>query len=275
VRISRAELENLYLVVLALWEKLERKYERMIKDWLDSIGNDLYGIIDATQFMNILAMIAELESNDEYWKVKEEELKEATSEIFAIAIPATLDVIEPLVKPEPEEEPIVRPDEPAAPPIPIVVPPPAPGGREVIVPPLEKLKPDINNRLREIKGITDSVRQDVLNALKKPNIEEGDIKAIIKSGLDISEGRAGTIARTEIAGITADAEIMALQEAGVTHITWFSMGDGKVRPSHQIDGQTVELGSPFSNGLLYPHDPAGPVEEVVNCRCWFIPAQEE
>ena len=271
MRISRAELENLYLVVLALWEKLERKYERMIKEWLESIGNDLYGIIDATQFMNILAMIAELESNDDYWKAKEEELKKATAEIFAIAIPGMLDVIEPIVKPEPEDEPIVTPEEPNIP-VPIVLPPAAPGGREVIVPPLEKLKPDINNRLREVKGITDTVRQDVLDALKKPNIEEGDIKAIIKSGLDISEGRAGTIARTEIAGITADAEIMALQEAGVTHITWFSMQDAKVRPSHQIDGQTVEIGRPFSNGLLYPHDPAGPVEEVVNCRCWFVPA---
>jgi hypothetical protein len=256
-----------------LWDKIEKKYERMIKDWLESIGNDLYGMVDGSQFMTILALIIELESNDEYWKVKEEELKEATEIIFAIAIPEMLDVIEPMVKPEPEEEPIVTP-EPGAP-VPIVLPPAAPGGREVIVPPLEKLKPDINNRLREIKGITDSVRQDVLNALKKPNIEEGDIKAIIKSGLDISEGRAGTIARTEIAGITADAEIMALQEAGVTHIQWFSMGDNDVRESHRIDGQIRAIGTPFTNGLLYPHDPNGDADEVINCRCWFVPAQEE
>lgn len=52
---------------------------------------------------------------------------------------------------------------------------------------------------------------------------------------------------------------------------WDTERDGRVRATHRAaDGQTVELYAPFVVGdfpLLFPGDPMGPPEEVINCRC--------
>lgn len=52
---------------------------------------------------------------------------------------------------------------------------------------------------------------------------------------------------------------------------WDTERDGRVRESHRdADGQMVELSAPFLVGgfyLLFPGDPMGPADEVVNCRC--------
>ena len=49
---------------------------------------------------------------------------------------------------------------------------------------------------------------------------------------------------------------------------WVATHDDRTRESHaEIDGETVELDEPFSNGLDYPADPKGEPEEVYNCRC--------
>ena len=38
-----------------------------------------------------------------------------------------------------------------------------------------------------------------------------------------------------------------------------------------MHGQIVRVGEPFSNGLLYPGDMSGPIEEWINCRCRLVP----
>ena len=49
---------------------------------------------------------------------------------------------------------------------------------------------------------------------------------------------------------------------------WIATLDGHTRYTHrQCDGELREIGKKFSNGLLYPGDPAGPPAEVYNCRC--------
>jgi len=50
--------------------------------------------------------------------------------------------------------------------------------------------------------------------------------------------------------------------------TWIATMDGRTRDSHlDMDGETVPLDEPFSNGLMYPGELAGPPAEVYNCRC--------
>lgn len=53
--------------------------------------------------------------------------------------------------------------------------------------------------------------------------------------------------------------------------TWHSMGDKKVRPTHQIaDGQTVRSDQHFEVGadlLMFPRDPEGSSSEIAGCRC--------
>lgn len=94
------------------------------------------------------------------------------------------------------------------------------------------------------------------------------------------KNRATTIARTEVisannggahASAGAVAETMGLTAEDVVK-EWLSTGDSHTRPSHQAaDGQqVVGMEATFTVGadeLLYPGEPGGSAEEVVNCRC--------
>ncbi len=81
--------------------------------------------------------------------------------------------------------------------------------------------------------------------------------------------RSFVIARTEVGGAANYGTRDAAKQSGVVHKhTWVSSRDARVRDSHQvIDGQSVPMESRYSNGLLFPSDPAGAPEEVINCRC--------
>lgn len=95
---------------------------------------------------------------------------------------------------------------------------------------------------------------------------------------------ANRTARTE-AGAVVNGTRLARAEAEERDTgselvkTWRCLRDDRVRPTHfAADGQTVPLGSAFTVGgalLAFPHDPNGPPEEVINCRCLLIirPAQ--
>jgi predicted metal-dependent hydrolase len=52
---------------------------------------------------------------------------------------------------------------------------------------------------------------------------------------------------------------------------WDSTLDSRTRESHTIvDGEIRELDEKFSNGLMFPGDPAGGAAEVINCRCALL-----
>jgi len=81
--------------------------------------------------------------------------------------------------------------------------------------------------------------------------------------------RARTIARTEIGKAANSADYFASLQSGImTGKEWQTAGVG-VRPSHLIaEGQgIIRIDMPFQNGLMYPGDPTGPPEEIINCRC--------
>lgn len=49
---------------------------------------------------------------------------------------------------------------------------------------------------------------------------------------------------------------------------WISKRDDKVRETHRkVDGEVRKDGERFSNGLRWPRDPFGTLEETMNCRC--------
>jgi len=80
--------------------------------------------------------------------------------------------------------------------------------------------------------------------------------------------RAELIARTETASTVNFGNIETMAAGGVKKHTWLTAIDGRERPSHAaINGETVKIGEPFPNGLLYPGDPGGDASEVCNCRC--------
>lgn len=120
------------------------------------------------------------------------------------------------------------------------------------------------------------------------------ISTVIKNGLDsnaslaniirdirgvtgsLSASQAERIARTSGGGSFEAGQQLAYLDAGITKHAWLSSRDARVRDSHVfMDGEEVEIGEPFSNGLLYPLDPAGAASEVINCRCTAEPIIEE
>jgi HK97 family phage portal protein len=85
--------------------------------------------------------------------------------------------------------------------------------------------------------------------------------------------RAATIARTEV-GSAANwgahtAGQQTISDYGLeAEKVWIATRDDRTRNSHQrISGERAAASATFSNGLLYPHDPRGRADEVVNCRC--------
>ena len=52
---------------------------------------------------------------------------------------------------------------------------------------------------------------------------------------------------------------------------WDATLDSRTRDSHvAVDGEIRELDEKFSNGLMFPGDPAGGAAEVCNCRCALL-----
>ena len=86
-----------------------------------------------------------------------------------------------------------------------------------------------------------------------------------------TEGRATTIARTEVHNATQRGTFAGYQQASVPIKIWVTVGDHDVRDAHQIDGQERQLTMPFDlndgEKLMYPGDPSGSAANTVNCRC--------
>lgn len=88
-----------------------------------------------------------------------------------------------------------------------------------------------------------------------------------------------TLTRTEMHSAKMEARQLKYQEMGVEHTIWLTSQDDLVRgndPKDEADhtileGEITPIGEPFSNGLLYPGDMNGPIEEWINCRCDYRP----
>lgn len=100
---------------------------------------------------------------------------------------------------------------------------------------------------------------------------------------ELSKNRALRIAQTEMNAAANYGAMEAAIAAGMTRKFWITAGDIRVRPgkkprpgdaNHQrLNGETVEIGERFSNGLMRPSEAGGPAGEVINCRCQmgFLP----
>ena len=91
----------------------------------------------------------------------------------------------------------------------------------------------------------------------------------------IGFNRAVRIARTEGHRIQCTATMDAMENAkkhGADVVKqWDATLDGRTRDSHRaVDGEIREVNKPFSNGLMFPSDPSGRAEEVINCRCALL-----
>ena len=141
-------------------------------------------------------------------------------------------------------------------------------------------------------GVRDVVRLIVSRSASVPATLQAAVAGVIEEGLsseisyaemaariqDVVEAikpwKALQVARAAGGSGFESGRQVAFREAGITRHRWISSRDGHVRASHQVDGETVEIGAPFSNGLLYPLDPNGPAHETINCRCTVLPVAD-
>ena len=113
----------------------------------------------------------------------------------------------------------------------------------------------------------------------EPLSEDKIAKILNKYRGDLLLDRAETVARTEAMSALHEGQRemydQAIRDGLISEDElereWSASGDNRVRESHvAIDGETVAWGEAYSNGLMFPGDPSGAAEEVINCRCYEI-----
>jgi len=119
------------------------------------------------------------------------------------------------------------------------------------------------------------------DALKEGLVNGESIDQISKRLDNIYQFRenfgAKRTAQTEIIGSTNSGMLKAWAEAGVKKVKWLTARDEKVRESHLIEGQTIDMHQSFTlnsgTKLLYPGDKStgAPAEDIINCRCTMAP----
>ena len=97
---------------------------------------------------------------------------------------------------------------------------------------------------------------------------------------------ATRIARTEIHTAHNEGIMRTYDEMNVSYTQWIAHIDNRTRPSHggrvkgkkstahsvsNVNGEIIPFGGTYSNGLAYPGDKSGPIEEWINCRCSNAP----
>lgn len=88
----------------------------------------------------------------------------------------------------------------------------------------------------------------------------------------LSSWEAQRIARTEVHNAHNKAIQDTYKDMCVEYTQWIAAGDDRTRDSHvEIDGEIIPVGETYSNGLRYPGDTSGPLEEWINCRCSHAP----
>lgn len=147
----------------------------------------------------------------------------------------------------------------------------------------------LNEAGNRLKNVPDEVYALIVMEVER-GITEGrsldrvtqDVQLLLTaSGTDRWPNRARTVARTETigavnAGVFRAADLEARERGDLAPFKqWISTEDARTRPTHvAADKQRTLLSEPFRVGgaaLLFPGDPRGPAEEVINCRCSLLP----
>lgn len=119
--------------------------------------------------------------------------------------------------------------------------------------------------------ITAEITQGIVQGESIP-----DISKRLQKVTDMNRSAAIRNARTAVTGAQNAGRAQSHQHAVEMGIKmndeWAATLDGRTRHSHAIlDGEVIEVGGTFSNGLKYPGDPNGDPAEIYQCRCTIVP----
>lgn len=123
---------------------------------------------------------------------------------------------------------------------------------------LARVSADINQLIT--KGYTDGMGINVV------------ANTLTKRFNELETWEAKRIARTEIHNSHNRGVMKIYEEMNVGYTQWIAADDDRTRDSHaEINGEIIPMGGQYSNGLSYPGDTSGPIEEWINCRCSNAP----
>jgi hypothetical protein len=153
---------------------------------------------------------------------------------------------------------------------------------DVFTMPPQAAKDFIANRQNLMTDVSQEVFDSIKAELDK-GIDKGESLRKIERRItdkfgEMAEGRAKTVASTEVAAAYGFARNKALIESGATRKQWLTSRLPNVRPAHRAaEGQVVPANKPFRVGgedLMYPSDQNGSPGNTVNCHCISIPVME-
>lgn len=136
------------------------------------------------------------------------------------------------------------------------------------------VKVKLAKRIKDITAYTETLFKEIVRNIVYEGIKEGygidKIAREIGKELNITERyRSERIARTEVVSASNSGSLAGAESTDLDLLKeWISYIDDKTRDSHRdMNEEKVEMDSLFSNRLLYPGDPGGDADEVINCRC--------
>jgi len=130
-----------------------------------------------------------------------------------------------------------------------------------------------------LSGVGDSIWNDIRSRVSqavKTGASNETLRLEIKQIGDYSDYRADLVARTETVGAYNSgnwAGAQALGPYGPVEKVWVASLDGRTRPTHQrLHDKSMPTAQPFIVGgypMMFPLDPSGPPQEVIQCRCYL------
>lgn len=139
-----------------------------------------------------------------------------------------------------------------------------------------KLDPKVSRKLygKYVNQLKKRIRQEISRGIST-GLTFGNMAKNLNRAANTGFNNAMRIVRTEGHRVQVESANDAQHDAkakGADIVKqWDAALDDRTRESHrQVDGEIRELDEPFSNGLMYPSDPSGGAEEVVNCRCALL-----
>jgi SPP1 gp7 family putative phage head morphogenesis protein len=129
---------------------------------------------------------------------------------------------------------------------------------------------------RRITDVVETTRKQIVRAVSKGYSDGLGQRGVADYVLDVvptlAQYRANMIARTETHGAANYGSDEAAKQTGLPlSREWIAAQDERTRPTHAAaSGDVVKMDEKFRVGesfLMFPGDPEGPAEEVINCRC--------
>ncbi len=129
---------------------------------------------------------------------------------------------------------------------------------------------------QRITNIAATTRQQIVEIVlrgQEDGVSVSDIAdMILEAAPNIALWRGPLIARTETHGAANAGAYRAAQETGLQlRKEWISVIDDRTRDPHlAANGQVVDQNEPFivnDEPLMFPGDPSGSADNIINCRC--------